>query len=128
MEVIMDRRNFLKTATVAAAGSVASVGAQSAQSSNVTRRPESPNMIYRELGRTGERGSAIGMGGYHIGKGQDPKNTSGLIRAAIDRGITLMDNCWDYNDGIIEVRMGHVFRDGYRHKVFLITEIDGRDK
>jgi aryl-alcohol dehydrogenase-like predicted oxidoreductase len=85
-------------------------------------------MIYRELGRTGERVSAIGMGGYHIGKQQDPKESIGLIRAAIDRGITFMDNCWDYNDGISEVRMGQALRDGYRPKVFLMTKIDGRDK
>jgi aryl-alcohol dehydrogenase-like predicted oxidoreductase len=124
----MDRRDFLKTATVAGAGSVAFAGAQSAQSSAATRRPESPNMIYRELGRTGERVSAIGMGGYHIGKQQDPNESIGLIRAAIDRGITFMDNCWDYNGGISEVRMGQALRDGYRLKVFLMTKIDGRDK
>jgi aryl-alcohol dehydrogenase-like predicted oxidoreductase len=128
MELFMDRRNFLKTATVAAAGTVASVGAQSAQSSVAARRPESPNMIYRELGRTGERVSAIGMGGYHLGKQQDPDESIRLLRAAIDRGITFMDNCWDYNGGISEVRMGQALRDGYREKVFLMTKIDGRDK
>jgi uncharacterized protein len=124
----MDRRDFLKTASVAAAGSVAPSGAQSTPSSNVTRRPGSPNMMYRELGRTGERVSAIGIGGYHLGKQQDPSESSRLLRAAIDRGITFMDNCWDYNGGISEVRMGHALRDGYRQKVFLMTKIDGRDK
>jgi aryl-alcohol dehydrogenase-like predicted oxidoreductase len=124
----MDRRDFLKTATVAAAGSVAPAGAQSTQSSLSVRRPESPNMIYRELGRTGERVSAIGMGGYHLGKQQDPDESIRLLRAAIDRGITFMDNCWDYNGGISEVRMGQALRDGYRQKVFLMTKIDGRDK
>jgi uncharacterized protein len=124
----MNRRNFLKTATVAAAGSVAPAVAQSASSSIAASRPESPNMIYRELGRTGERVSAIGLGGYHIGKQQDPNESIRLIRAAIDRGITFMDNCWDYNGGISEVRMGQALRDGYRQKVFLMTKIDGRDK
>jgi aryl-alcohol dehydrogenase-like predicted oxidoreductase len=85
-------------------------------------------MIYRALGRTGERVSAIGMGGFHIGKQQDPDESIRLIRAAIDRGITFMDNSWDYNDGISEVRMGQALRDGYRQKVFLMTKIDGRDK
>ncbi len=85
----MDRRNFLKSATVAAAGSVATAGAQGTPSSAAARRPESPNMIYRELGRTGERVSAIGMGGYHIGKQQDPDESIRLLRAGIDRGITL---------------------------------------
>ena len=124
----MDRRDFLKTATVAATGTVTSANAQSAQSSVAARRPESPNMIYRELGRTGERVSAIGMGGYHIGKQQDSDESIRLLRSAIDRGITFMDNCWDYNGGISEVRMGQAFRDGYRQKVFLMTKIDGRDK
>jgi len=124
----MDRRDFLLTATVAAAGSVASAGARSTQPSPATKRPESTNMIYRELGHTGERVSAIGMGGYHIGKQQDPDESIRLVRAAVDRGITFMDNCWDYNGGISEVRMGQALRDGYRQKVFLMTKIDGRDK
>jgi len=124
----MDRRDFLKTATVAAAGTVASAGAQSTRPSVPGRRPESPNMIYRELGDTGERVSAIGIGGYHLGKQRDPDESIRLLRAAIDRGITFMDNCWDYNGGISEVRMGQALRDGYREKVFLMTKIDGRDK
>jgi predicted aldo/keto reductase-like oxidoreductase len=128
MEFFMDRRNFLKTTTIAAAGSVAPAGAQSTASSVGTHHPESPEMIYRELGRTGERVSAIGMGGYHIGKQQDPDESIRLLRAAIDRGITFMDNCWDYNGGISEVRMGQALRDGYRQKVFLMTKIDGRDR
>ena len=39
-----------------------------------------------------------------------------------------MDNCWDYNDGVSEVRMGKALADGYRNKVFLMTKIDGRTK
>ncbi len=125
----MDRRDFLKSAIfAAAAGSVSSVSGQSNQSSGTSGRPESPNMIYRELGRTGERVSAIGVGGYHIGTQHDSNESIRLIRGAVDRGITFLDNCWDYNDGISEVRMGNALRDGYRQKVFLMTKIDGRDK
>jgi aryl-alcohol dehydrogenase-like predicted oxidoreductase len=83
-------------------------------------------MIYRELGTTGERVSAIGMGGYHLGKQPDPSQSIQLMHAGIDRGITFMDNCWDYNDGISEVRMGQALRNGYRQKVFLMTKMDGR--
>ena len=83
-------------------------------------------MIYRELGTTGERVSAIGMGGYHLGKQTDPNESIRLMRAGIDGGITFMDNCWDYNDGISEVRMGQALRNGYREKVFLMTKMDGR--
>src|ERR1035437_3323182 len=85
-------------------------------------------MIYRRFGTTSETVSAIGLGGYHIGHPQDPNEGIGIIRSAIDRGITFMDNCWDYNDGESEVRMGKALRDGYRQKVFLMTKIDGRTK
>jgi len=121
----MERRDFLKTATAA---TVAAATGSSASASAPVTRPETPGMIYRNLGTTGERVSAIGLGGFHIGKQPDPADSIRLIRTAIDRGITFMDNCWDYNDGISEVRMGQALRDGYRAKVFLMTKIDGRTK
>ena len=86
-------------------------------------------MLYRELGSTGERVSAIGLGGWHIGlKHVDEELGIRIVRSAIDRGITFMDNSWDYNDGVSEIRMGKALRDGYRDKVFLMTKIDGRSK
>ena len=121
----MERRDFLKSAT--AAGVAAAIpSAQSAASSAPIKRPESPNMIYRELGTTGERVSAIGMGGYHLGKQKEASESINLMHAGIDGGITFLDNCWDYNDGISEVRMGQALRNGYRQKVFLMTKMDGR--
>jgi predicted aldo/keto reductase-like oxidoreductase len=83
-------------------------------------------MPYRPLGRTGERVSVLGLGGHHIARQKDPQESHRLIRAAIDGGITFMDNCWDYHDGESEIRMGRALRDGYREKVFLMTKIDGR--
>jgi aryl-alcohol dehydrogenase-like predicted oxidoreductase len=82
----------------------------------------------RPLGKTGEKVSAIGLGGAHLGRG-DAAAAVLLARAAIDRGITFMDNCWDYGkDGECEKRMGNALRDGYRQKVFLMTKFDGRTK
>jgi predicted aldo/keto reductase-like oxidoreductase len=120
----MERRDFLKSAT--AAGIASTLPITQTPSSAPAKRPESPYMIYRELGTTGERVSAIGMGGYHLGKQTDASESVNLIHAGIDRGITFLDNCWDYNDGISEVRMGQALRDGYREKVFLMTKMDGR--
>lgn len=86
-------------------------------------------MQYRVLGSTGERVSAIGLGGWHIGlKHVDEQLGIRIVRTAIDRGITFMDNSWDYNGGVSEIRMGKALRDGYRDKVFLMTKIDGRSK
>ncbi|MGO8987953.1 MAG: aldo/keto reductase [bacterium] len=88
-----------------------------------------PEMIYRVLGGTGEKVSAIGVGGWHLGLQQvDEKLSIRIVRTAIDRGINFLDNCWDYNEGASEIRMGKALRDGYRNKVFLMTKIDGRSK
>jgi uncharacterized protein len=83
-------------------------------------------MPYRQLGTTGEMVSAIGMGGYHLGKQKDASESIRIMHAGLDRGITFFDNCWDYNDGLSEVRMGQALRDGRRQKVFLMTKLDGR--
>jgi aryl-alcohol dehydrogenase-like predicted oxidoreductase len=129
----MERRDFIKSAAAAAVTAVSLPGTAGqtqtlAHSNNPVSRPMSPDMQYRDLGRTGEKVSVIGLGGYHIGKQEDPAESIRLTRSAIDRGITFMDNCWDYNGGISEVRMGQALRDGYRSKVFLMTKVDGRTK
>jgi predicted aldo/keto reductase-like oxidoreductase len=83
---------------------------------------------YRKLGRTGERVSMVGLGGYHIGNQSDERDSIKIIRAALDGGINFLDNCWDYNGGQSEIRMGKALQEGYRQKAFLMTKIDGRTK
>jgi aryl-alcohol dehydrogenase-like predicted oxidoreductase len=86
-------------------------------------------MIYRTLGDTGERVSAIGVGGWHLAlKHVDEKLAIRIVREALDRGINFLDNCWDYNEGASEERMGKALRDGYREKSFVMTKIDGRSR
>jgi predicted aldo/keto reductase-like oxidoreductase len=142
----MDRRTFLKAATVAAGltampdllpGPTQAAEAQDKvkpQDGGIDPPATGPaeartgDMLFRPLGRTGERVSVIGLGGFHIGTVSDEGIGIRLIRDAIDRGITFMDNCWDYHNGGSEERMGKALRDGYRAKVFLMTKIDGRTK
>jgi len=86
-------------------------------------------MIYRSLGNTGEKASAIGVGGWHLSlKHVDEKLAIRIVRTAVDRGINFLDNSWDYNDGASELRMGKALRDGYRERAFVMTKIDGRSK
>jgi aryl-alcohol dehydrogenase-like predicted oxidoreductase len=85
-------------------------------------------MQYRTLGRTGERVSAIGLGGAHAARPETPEESVELIRHAIDGGITFLDNCWDYSGGEAEIRMGRALRDGYRDRAFLMTKIDGHTR
>lgn len=138
------RRNFLKTASGLGAGLAASevllkpvlAGNESIQAhSPATTTPlstpettKSGEMLYRTLGRTGEKVSIIGVGGSHIGQQKDEQESIKIIHTAIDRGITFMDNSWDYNNGNSEIRMGKALRNGYRQKVFLMTKVDGRTK
>ena len=119
-----DRRSFVKSAASAIVAQQLSASRLSADAPT-----ENKGMIYRTLGRTGQSVSAIGLGGYHIGHAQisEPDSIQ-LIRAAVDRGITFLDNCWDYNDGVSEIRMGKALAGGYRDRVFLMTKIDGRTR
>jgi len=87
------------------------------------------SMPYRVLGHTGERVSAIGVGGWHLGlKHVTEQLAIEIVRRALDAGINFLDNSWDYNEGASETRMGKALRDGYRQKAFLMTKIDGRSK
>jgi len=86
-------------------------------------------MPMRTLGRTGVKVSLVGLGGWHLGfKFIDEELSVRMIRTAVDNGINFMDNCWDYNEGASEERMGKALKDGYRERVFLMTKIDGRTK
>jgi predicted aldo/keto reductase-like oxidoreductase len=120
----LGRREFM----TASAGAIAAPFLATGSNSLLAESPKD-GMIYRTLGRTGERVSVIGLGGWHIGQPSISERESiQLIRQAIDRGITFMDNCWDYNEGASQVRMGKALKDGYRKKVFLMDKIDGRTK
>ena len=127
----MQRREFLKAAAVAGVAAAATTNLRmeaQAGSAGAGALATSTDMQYRTLGRTGEKVSVMGLGGYHIGIQSDPAESVRLIRTAIDRGINFMDNSWDYNNGVSEQRMGDALKDGYRKKVLLMTKIDGRTK
>lgn len=86
-------------------------------------------MIFRDLGSTGEKVSLIGVGGWHLGlKYVERKTALRIVHEAIDRGINFFDNCWDYNGGVSEKRLGKALEGGKRQKIFLMTKIDGRTK
>ena len=124
----MNRRDVLGAmAGLAVAGGIPTEGASAMRGGTLSDESGS-GMIYRTLGKTGEKVSAIGLGGYHVGMQSDPQESIRIIRTAIDNGITFMDNCWDYNNGQSEIRMGQALRDGYRQKVFLMTKYDGRTR
>lgn len=127
-----NRREFIQAgaAGLAAAG----LTAQAADAQEKTRDAQGPEkndggIPLRSLGRTGERVSLICLGGH---ASTNPKKLSEaeslrLIQRAVDEGITFMDNCWDYHDGLAEERMGKALAEGGRRdKCFLMTKVCGR--
>ena len=121
-----NRREFLEKVSfgVAGAGAVVSGNVLTAMPATAA----TGEMPYRTLGRSSEKVSLLGLGGFHIGLQSDEQESIRIVRTAIDNGVNFMDNCWDYNDGNSEIRMGKALRDGYRKKVFLMTKIDGQLK
>jgi len=85
-------------------------------------------MPMRTLGKTGVNVSIVGIGGFHMGMPKEEADSIRLVRSALDRGINFLDNCWDYNEGKSEDRMGKALQDGYRRRAFLMTKLDGRTK
>jgi uncharacterized protein len=115
------RRKFLKSAAATMMSAGISRQAWAAGTKN--------GVPLRVLGHTSEKVSIVGIGGYHLARpGVDAEESIRIVRTGLDQGINFLDNCWDYNGGESEIRMGKALRDGYRQKAFLMTKIDGRNK
>ncbi len=123
-----NRREFMGRAGLGIAASTVGIPLLEQAVSAEPPAATAGEMPYRTLGRSGEKVSLVGLGGYHIGDQKDIEESIRIVRTGIDRGINFLDNCWDYHDGESEVRMGKALRDGYRKKVFLMTKIDGQVK
>jgi uncharacterized protein len=134
----MERRSFLKRAAAVAAMTgldTAKARRAMADSALSGAAAEVPAPLVRsvegigrrKLGRADAEVSIIGVGGYHLGLGGvSEQDAIQIVRTALDRGINFLDNCWDYNGGASEERMGKALEGGYRQKAFLMTKIDGR--
>jgi predicted aldo/keto reductase-like oxidoreductase len=114
------RRQFIKSALATTLVMPAALQALAAEPRN--------GIPYRKLGRTGKQVSLVGIGGFHLGGKPTEDEAIRIVRTALDNGVNFLDNCWDYNDGRSEIRVGKALRDGYREKAFLMTKIDGHSK
>jgi uncharacterized protein len=117
-----NRRDFLQTT---AAGVAVATLARNAMAED----REAAAVPRRRFGRTDEMVSLLALGGH---ASTDPKKLDEpasvrLIQRAVDEGITFLDNCWDYHDGVAEERMGKALSEGGRRdKAFLMTKACGR--
>lgn len=116
----LNRRGFLQAgaAGLAAATLASQAGAQEKSAGGIPLRP---------FGRTGEKVTLLGLGGFHAAVPEDEAASIRLIQRACDEGITFFDNAWDYMDGKAEDRMGKaISQGGRRDKLFLMTKCCGR--
>jgi len=143
----LSRRRFLQTAAVTGFSAVipANAAAGEAQATHATgngrgsgatlRNPIIPNfegeygsatpsfpIPKRPLGKTGLEVSILGMGGYHLGAAGDQDVISAMVAKALDHGINLFDNAWEYQDGASEERLGIALK-GKRDQAILVTGV-----
>lgn len=139
----MQRRAFLSRSAAALAAATTLPHARTASAQEASGEPANiaiprvthpgtmrGEMLYRPLGATGVEVSVIGIGGSHLAKATLSEDVAiRIVHEGLDRGITFLDNAWDYNEGRSEERMGKALaQSGYREKAFLMTKIDGRTK
>ena len=116
----MERREFLKSAAGAALASVVGAPQTGIRSHRVRSLAE-------HSGEQGRKCRSWGWADSTLDRRALRRTwVVRIVRTALDSGINFLDNCWDYNDGESERRMGRALRDGYRQKAFLMTKIDGR--
>jgi aryl-alcohol dehydrogenase-like predicted oxidoreductase len=127
-----DRRDFLQRAGLVGAAVALTPSALGAQERPAPLELENvgPDKIpTKPFGRTKERLSIIGIGGYSLGDAPSLKEAIAICHEAIDAGVNFFDNAWEYHDGKSEDWMGQALK-GRRDKVFLMTKVctHGRDK
>jgi len=123
------RRTFVKGAAVVTASMLTNptLGKNSATEQN--SGGDSVSVPHRPLGKTGEKVSALGVGGYHLGSTRNQQEASELVATAMGAGINFFDNCWEYHDGVSEEKLGIALK-GKRQDAFVMTKVctHGRGK
>jgi aryl-alcohol dehydrogenase-like predicted oxidoreductase len=128
----LDRRGFLQSAGLAGASVALSQPFLSAQEAlpQLELSNTGPDKIPRKpFGRTPERLSIMGVGGYSLGDAPSLKEAISIVHEAVEAGVNFFDNAWEYHGGKSEEWMGQALK-GRRNKVFLMTKVctHGRDK
>jgi aryl-alcohol dehydrogenase-like predicted oxidoreductase len=89
-------------------------------------------MAKRPLGATGIEVSAVGLGAWQLGRsaewpsGPDPEEAAGIVRAALDLGVTFIDTAPAYAGGQSELNVGRALAGVPRDRFVLCTKVGRR--
>lgn len=81
-------------------------------------------MLYREMGKTGDKVSILGYGCMRFPRTRgriDQQRTEKQVIFAIEQGINYFDTAYMYGDS--ESTLGRILAQGYREKVFIATKL-----
>ncbi len=124
------RRHFVKGAIYTAAAAAIFRPALGETSSTTTAMIPSQGLIpKKDLGKTGVKVSALGLGGFHLGSAHDQQEVNEIVSRALDAGVNFFDNAWEYHDGDSETRVGKALQ-GKRDQAIVMTKVctHGRGK
>jgi aryl-alcohol dehydrogenase-like predicted oxidoreductase len=119
----VSRRGFLKGAAISGVSAMISVEKVSA-TVETNNRSAHPNFQAqkRPLGRTGLECSIMGLGGFHLGTVADQAEVNNMVAKAIDHGINIFDNAWEFHGGLSEEKVGIALK-GKRDKVIVMSAV-----
>src|ERR1700693_2448640 len=122
----VSRRGFLKGAAIAGVSAVLPAAkAATVDTGNETGDESTLGGFHaqkRPLGRTGLECSILGMGGFHLGTIADQAEVNNMVAKAIDHGINIFDNAWEFHQGLSEEKLGIALK-GKRDKVIVMSAV-----
>jgi predicted aldo/keto reductase-like oxidoreductase len=119
----VSRRGFLKGAAIA--GVSAMIPAEKIPPALETDNESDVGSFQakkRALGRTGLECSILGMGGFHLGTVADQAEVNNMVAKAIDHGINIFDNAWEFHKGLSEEKLGIALK-GRRDNVIVMSAV-----
>jgi aryl-alcohol dehydrogenase-like predicted oxidoreductase len=119
----VSRRGFLKGAGIAGLSAV--IPAEKIPAAFETTNASTLDNFQaqkRPLGGTGLECSILGMGGFHLGTVADQAEVNNMVAKAIDHGINIFDNAWEFHRGLSEEKLGIALK-GKRDNVIVMSAV-----
>jgi predicted aldo/keto reductase-like oxidoreductase len=119
----VSRRGFLKGTAIA--GVSAMIPAEKIPTAVETSNESALGSFQaqkRPLGRTGLECSILGMGGFHLGAVADQAEVNNMVAKAIDHGINIFDNAWEFYSGLSEEKLGFALK-GKRNSAIVMSAV-----